>query len=229
MKVATAMSSNTNTRNPAGPVIALAISHPDSLEQLIGLGPSPSLLQCLKRLGCPAEMIDAMGQDRTVERIHLGNEFCERLLPTPTELAQVQTLAEQLQLEISLVTPMLTDAGVNRLDKLLPKLDSGCEVVVNDWGTLRRLRSDYPALVPVLGRMLNKMIKDPRLPSEQWTKLHPHNSQSQHFIALLQRFSIDRLEMDVPPFAKVDHFNSPFFFHPQPKCHNSFKCKENCN
>ncbi len=52
------------------------------------------------------------------------------------------------------------------------------------------------------------MIKDPRLPSEQWTKLHPHNSQSAHFRTLLERFGIDHLEMDVPPFARVDHFNT---------------------
>lgn len=188
------------------PEIALGLSQPESLEKLQSLGSAPLLELCLQRLDCPTDMLDESGKDWPIQRIHFGNEFCERLLPTPDELVRVKSCVEQLNLNLSLVTPMLTDAGFNRLDTILPELDSGTEVIINDWGTFQRLRKEYPDLVPILGRMLNKMIKDPRLPSEQWTKLHPHNSQSEHFRLLLESFGIEQLEMDVPPFARKDHF-----------------------
>tara|TARA_R110002167_G_scaffold64548_1_gene182638 strand:- start:20584 stop:21507 length:924 start_codon:yes stop_codon:yes gene_type:complete len=194
--------------NSKHPEVALALSQADAMTKLLSLGPRPLLTECLQRLDCPKDMLDPPAQDWVVKRIHLGNEFCERLLPTPSELSLLQQQAQQLELDFCLVTPMLTDAGFKRLDSLLPLLSEDTEVVINDWGTLQQVRADYPSLVPVLGRMLNKMIKDPRLPSEQWTQLHPHNSQSAHFRTLLERFGIKHLEMDVPPFARIEHFNS---------------------
>ncbi len=190
------------------PEVALSLSQPESLDRLLDLGPSPSLLHCLERLGCPLDSLYSGAHDWPVTHIHLGNEFCERLISTPKKLKHVQLKTEQLGLGLTLVTPMLTDVGFGQLDKLLPELSEGSEVVINDWGTLHLLYRDYPSLVPVLGRMLNKMIKDPRLPSEQWTQLHPYISQPEHFQSLLKRFNIDQMEMDVPPFAKTEQFNS---------------------
>ena len=37
------------------------------------------------------------------------------------------------------------------------------EVVVNDWGVLRLVRREFPGLRPVLGRLMNKMMRDPRV------------------------------------------------------------------
>lgn len=188
------------------PEVGLSLSQPVSLARLHDLGPSPSLLSCLQRLGCPLDSLNTKAYDWPVTHIHLGNEFCDRLIPTPEELKKVTVKTQQQGLILTLVTPMLTDAGLRRLDKLLPELPDGTEVVINDWGTLQRLRTDYTALVPVLGRMLNKMIKDPRLPSAKWTQLHSYTSQQEHFQSLLRRFSIDQMEMDVPPFAKINQF-----------------------
>ncbi len=198
----------TVTQEMEGPLVVLALSQPASLQLLLGAGRRPLLTDCLQRLGCPAETLDQHARDYRVAGIQLGNEFCERLLPTVRELQQAQRQAQILRLELTLVTPMLTDAGMARVQRLLPLLAAGSEVIVNDWGTLQQLDSDYPALNPVPGRLLNKMIKDPRLPSAQWTRLHPHQSRATHFHRLLARFGIDRLEMDVPPFATPDHFDS---------------------
>ncbi len=133
------------------PEVALALSQPETMTKLLSLGTRPLLAGCLQRLDCAQNMLDPPAQALVVNRIHLGNEFCERLLPTPSELLQVQQQAQQLELDFCLVTPMLTDAGFKRLDALLPLLAEGAEVVINDWGTLQQLRADYPGLVPVLG------------------------------------------------------------------------------
>ena len=190
------------------PEVALSLSEPDSLDRLSDLGPSPSLLRCLERLGCPTDRLNTGAHDWPVTHIHLGNEFCERLIPTPEKLKDAQFKIRQLELRLTLVTPMLTDAGLCRLDKLLRSLSEGTEVVINDWGTLQRLHTEHTSLTPLLGRMLNKMIKDPRLPSEKWSRLHPYISQSKHFQSLLRRFKIGQMEMDVPLFAKVEQFNN---------------------
>ncbi|MCF8474033.1 MAG: hypothetical protein K9G26_04985 [Emcibacter sp.] len=190
------------------PEIALALTTAKSLDKLCDLEPNPPLSECLRRLGCSPEKTDVQTQQYQVTHLHFGNEFCERLIPTLKELMRAQSKAKQLKLEFSLVTPMLTDSGFRLLERLLPQLDAGTEVVVNDWGTLERLRLNFPMLNPVLGRLLNKAIKDPRLPSGQWAKLHIFDNQSKHFQDFLARFSIDRLEMDVPPFATVMQFKS---------------------
>lgn len=194
--------------HPDIPEVALTLSQPESLAFLSDPERPLLLSRCLKQLGCPQDNLYLRAHDWPVSRIYLGNEFCERLIPTPKELEQVQLWAGQQALDLTLVTPMVTDAGLRRLDILLPRLPDGSEVVINDWGVLLRLRTDYPSLVPVLGRMLNKMIKDPRLPSEQWTRLQPHSSQSVHFQSFLERFAIGRLEMDVPPFARTEQFQT---------------------
>lgn len=194
--------------NAEYPEVALSLSQSNSLDQLSDLGPSPSLLRCLERLGCPEDSMNAGAHDWPVTHIHLGNEFCERLIPTPKNLEDVQLKTRQLGLKLTLVTPMLTDEGFCKIDKLLRLLSDGTEVVINDWGTLQRLHTEYTSLTPLLGRMLNKMVKDPRLPSEKWSQLHPYISQPEHFQSLLRRFNISQIEMDVPPFAKVEQFNS---------------------
>ncbi|MEH6470339.1 MAG: hypothetical protein V7752_03740 [Halopseudomonas sp.] len=192
------------------PQVSLALTDPGMLTRLLELGPQPCLRSCLKRLGwkdIPLAVLDAERDGGfTVARVHIGNEFCERLLPTPAQIKTALQQTELLGVEMSLLTPLLTDSGIKRLSPLLELLPDGTEVVVNDWGTLRLVRRHYPALTPLLGRLLYKMIKDPRLPSAQWTKLHPHSGQSKPFHQLLARFGVEAIEMDLPPFTQPEQF-----------------------
>src|SRR5437867_3594050 len=63
--------------------------------------------------------------------------------------------------------PYVTDRGLARPRPLLEAAASergeGTEVVVNDWGVLRLVRREFPGLRPVLGRLMNKMMRDPRV------------------------------------------------------------------
>lgn len=135
-------------------------------------------------------------EDGAITRIHLGNEFCERLLPEPETLAAC--LAHS-RFALSLTLPNLTDQGMKRVLPLLDALPSGHEVIVNEWGVLRLLRRTYPELKPIAGRLLCKQIKDPRLPSAEWARLCPSGIFSAPFAAFLMDFGISRMEVDIPP------------------------------
>jgi hypothetical protein len=61
----------------------------------------------------------------------------------------------------------VTNPGLARLRPLLHWLasqdDPTIEVIVNDWGVLRLVRREFPLLQPVLGRLMNRMLRDPRI------------------------------------------------------------------
>ncbi len=150
---------------------------------------------------------EALGR-QPLDRLHFGNEFCETLLPSPGHVAAAIAAAERRGLGFALVTPMLSDGTLERLRPLLPMLPDGAEVIANDWGTLHLLRRAHPRLVPVAGRLMCKMVKDPRLPSAEWARLYPHGIHSRAFGKLLASLGVARIEMDVPPFAAAADFRS---------------------
>lgn len=97
-------------------------------------------------------------------RIYFGNEFCEHLIPPSSLLARIYSAAQVKGLAFTLLTPYVTDEGIEQLKPLFEFLagrEEKSEVVVNDWGVLRLLRREFPRLIPVLGRLMNKMLRDP--------------------------------------------------------------------
>jgi len=113
--------------------------------------------------------IAAFGPPRFT-RLYYGVEFCERLVPAASQVRRAYEAATCRRLSFSLLTPYVTDAGLGRLWPLFEWLaaldDSSAEVVVNDWGVLHLLRRDFPRLRPVLGRLMNRMLRDPRIAGE---------------------------------------------------------------
>lgn len=97
-------------------------------------------------------------------RIYFGNEFCQHLIPPLSFLDRIYTAAQEEGLSFTLLTPYVTDEGMERLRPLFEFLadrEERAEVVINDWGALRLLRREFPRLIPVLGRLMNKMLRDP--------------------------------------------------------------------
>jgi len=99
-------------------------------------------------------------------RIYFGQEFCERLLPVKDDLEKLCTFSEQEGVPLTLVTPYVTDKGLLKLEKLIelfaekmPK----AEIVFNDWGVFQFIEENFPELKPVLGRLLNKQKRGPRI------------------------------------------------------------------
>lgn len=97
-------------------------------------------------------------------RVYYGNEICEVLIPTLTEVEQAVAICHEKELAFTLVTPYVAYKGVEKLEKLFEFLNTieNVEIVVNDFGVMNILSEKYKNLKLVLGRLLVKMKRDPR-------------------------------------------------------------------
>ena len=132
-------------------------------------------------------------------RVYWGTELCENLI--------ADVLPPVTDLPLTLLTPYVSDRGLARLRPLLDAMPAGSEVVFNDWGVLHVLRREYPALVPVQGRLLFKALRDPRITTEyvqlgetpQLEALRGSALDSKPYAGLLARFGVKHAEMDLLP------------------------------
>lgn len=149
--------------------------------------------------------------------LYLGSELCEHLLPDGKTLAAARSFAEDRGLALALLTPIASPAVIRELDQvLLPQLPDGAEVIVNDWGVARLLAershaarlhaARFPRLAAIAGRLLARMVKDPRLTGAEWAPHCRHGLRSPGLRALLERLAMRRLELDVPLHATVEDF-----------------------
>jgi hypothetical protein len=139
-------------------------------------------------------------------RLYFGSEFCTHLLPLPSELETALRFARDRALPLTLVTPYGGDELLDKLEKLLPALPHGSEIVANDWGVLRRVARDG-RFTPVMGRMLSKLMRDPWVKRE-WN-LAPESRETtvQMPHLLMESLGVTRAETDALPggsFAPVD-------------------------
>jgi hypothetical protein len=142
--------------------------------------------------------------DESFSRVYFGNEFCQELIPSLEDLERVlQTLSG---LEFTLVTPFVTDEGLVRLSALFDRLSQDkrdTEVVFNDWGVFHLLKKSHSNLQPVMGRLLNKMKRDPRigkllhlLPGEDISYFKSSNLTLKIFRDFLTASGVRRVEFD---------------------------------
>jgi hypothetical protein len=97
--------------------------------------------------------------------LYFGSEFCEDLLPDLEDADAFCALAEDRDWEPTLLTPLVTPAGLEIVDRLLAKLAASGRapaVVFNDWGVLGLLRERHAALPRRAGRLMNRSLRDPR-------------------------------------------------------------------
>ena len=144
-------------------------------------------------------------------RVYVGNETCERLLPTPQAIGSWAAAARGGRVALSLVLPPLSRDGLAKAEAAVRALEGveDAEVVAGDWGTVHRLRSRHPGLAIVLGRLTHKMLRDPRLADLFDSPLAPLPARSAlcrsgelapGFRALMERYGIGRREID--PFLQ---------------------------
>lgn len=144
----------------------------------------------------------------TFEPTHLyfGSEFCEHLLPSPKTVATALELAHEQGLRFVLLTPIASPQVLRDLAVLLPQLPPSAQIVVNDWGVAQFVSDKAPHLSRVAGRILCRMIKDPRLGSSEWAHQCSHVLDSPHMRAILERLGMQHIELDVPLFAESGDF-----------------------
>ncbi|AQS58118.1 hypothetical protein [Desulforamulus ferrireducens] len=147
--------------------------------------------------------------DMTFTRIYFGQEFCERAIPQIADVLQAMDLAHQQRKKFTLVTPYVTESGLKKLTNIFEQLQQiypNCEVVVNDWGVLHLLRRQFPRLTPILGRLLNKMWRDPRIEfflkefsPEELQLFRTCGLASPYMQDLMKRLAVKRIEVDNLP------------------------------
>ena len=104
--------------------------------------------------------------DDTYGRLYFGAEFCEHCLPSPEELDEALRFCDAGAIPLTLVTPYLTDRGMEKAKALITRLGDRqrpAEIVVNDLGLLFHLSRSRPAVEIVLGRLFSKQACDPRI------------------------------------------------------------------
>lgn len=192
----------------------LAISRPadvDELDSRLKLEAN-----CTGRLGelqtgARQALQDSFGAVR-FSRIYFGSEFCERLAPRASEVRRAYQAAAARGLDFTLLASYVTNCGLQRFRPLFAHLaslgDPDVEVVINDWGLLRLLRREFPRLRPVLGRLMNRMLRDPRIvrylaagpaPEGVPRALRQSALTSPVYRRLLRRLGIERVEFDNVP------------------------------
>lgn len=144
-------------------------------------------------------------------RIYVGDEFCVSRMPSLKTLSKFIGFADKKDVSLTLLTPVLTNQGVEQLTPLfdlLSQWNHGCEVVVNDVGVLFFLKKQYPEFHLAMGRLFNKGFKDPRLEikdiriSEKMVSLLNDCSFNQENIQVLaEGLGIQRFEQDLLPYA----------------------------
>lgn len=139
---------------------------------------------------------------RSFSRIYYGAEFCENLIPLPGQVTRVSTRARKEGFALSFLTPYCTDAGLEKLSKIFSLLPDRTEVILNDFGVLKRMREmGLNNLIPVLGRLLVKYKRDPRITFFKMEKrlmgyLRSSNINIPEFQEFLLRNGINRIEIE---------------------------------
>jgi hypothetical protein len=186
----------------------------------------PSELDQLDRI--PGHLLDlyvdleAEAQDwvrsipEQVERVYVGDEFCIHRMPEADVLEVITGSAGRKGWPVTLLTPPVTDEGLercSRLFRLLERKAPGAEVVVNDWGLLCLLKDEYPSLPAAAGRLLNKGFKDPRLidpdgaaeiSEDAQELLNGCSFDTPLFQEKLREMGVHRVERDLFPYGEAD-------------------------
>lgn len=121
---------------------------------------------CKNPLGFCTDALRKLCPDAPLKAIYFGSEFCQELLPSVREAAAFCAYCAERELEAVLLTPLVTQKGLERLSRLLNRLTRrgwAPGVVFNDWGVCELLQSGHPGLPRRMGRLMNRGLRDPRL------------------------------------------------------------------
>lgn len=162
-------------------------------------------------LGNVETVLQSFYESPSFTRLYFGSEYCQYRLPKAKDLVEAYAKAVKAGFAFTFVTPYVTQAGMVQLRQLLAELhdeaiksDDTIEIVVNDWGVLYEVKQ-YTHFQPVVGRLLNKMIRDPRVahlydredaPQKANAVLQTPAVSVSYFKRFLQTSHVKRIEFD---------------------------------
>lgn len=150
---------------------------------------------------------------KKLSRVHIGNDFCNQLFPKDTLLKKLLLQAYKEKLEITISYPVIIQRNLPSITKSIALINEFClekgvqvELAINDYGMLFLLKEgNFSAIKPVLGRLLNKRKKDPRikyrLSYETYKeKLGINNLNGEQYLNFLRNNNVDRFEFETCGF-----------------------------
>ncbi|SHI32283.1 hypothetical protein [Parasporobacterium paucivorans] len=166
---------------------------------------------------------------RTLSRVYIGSDFCNQLFPNDILLQKLLTQAYEENLNITVSYPVLIQRNLAPLKQSINIINAFClekdieiELTINDYGMLQMLQEGkFSGIKPVLGRLLNKRKKDPRLKYRMAydtykEKLGINNLNVEHYLNFLAKYNVTRFEFEtcdflneIPEGAHTLHF--PFY------------------
>jgi len=130
--------------------------------------------------------------------IYCGSEFCEQLIPSLENIFKLINYCKKNKKTLVLLTPLITNQGLEKIKKIFFHLPENCEVVINDWGLLSLLKK-YK-LTARLGRLLVKTKREPRGMETADAKIKEYlrtsNLEEEIFQEFLLKNNIKGIELD---------------------------------
>lgn len=171
------------------------------------------------------EMLDKY-KNCSIDYLYFGCEFCEYKIPTIDEFSRIIKLCIRDELKLVMVTPVVTDLGLNRtsdLIKFIIENDVDADIVVNDVGVLQLIKNSLFRGKVILGRIFDKTSHDSRSTEEGFDKYYGDNGKkiamspgviSESALSVYRKFGVDRFEFDLPKIGIYlpDNFNFSLYF-----------------
>lgn len=139
-------------------------------------------------------------------RLYFGNEFCQRLIPSLSDLERISKFVSDRKMDFTLVTPYVTDDGLRCLIPILRYVIDhfdAPEIVINDWGVFKVVKDEFDYSNLVLGRLLTKQKRGPRLlnirekaPQEMFQHFKQSNVDVPILTEYLSATGVKRVELD---------------------------------
>lgn len=145
-----------------------------------------------------------------VDFLYYGNEFCEYRIPSINQLLQVLDICKKDKISCVLVTPIVTDYGIEKITNLLDYLiynNISLDIVVNDMGVLELLRKKEYSGKAIIGRVLEKSSHDCRASADEFDDYYGDNGKkfartpgiiSDYTQMIFNKYGIERYEFDLP-------------------------------
>lgn len=108
-------------------------------------------------------------------RLYFGSEFCQKLMPSLDECKRAYAYALKHGMKFTFVTSALFENGLKKAEEnisYMNGLKDEVEVVCNDWGAVHLIKSKYKKIKIVLGRMIDKLPREPRLSKKHFDTIY---------------------------------------------------------
>jgi hypothetical protein len=164
----------------------------------------PGDIRLMEIACCVDEQGNLNGTDIKYERIYLGSEFC------PNLLLSTETLVEQLRkysnIPITLALPFIPESYTEKALELIEEaseISPSLEVAVQNWGLIDVVLKK--GCIPIIGRLLIKQFKDPRLVKENMEVISDASLPkiNSAMLGLIHSIGVKRIEIDSPPWGRT--------------------------